>query len=336
MELEVSKGVSLFLGAGASCDYGFPTGKQLMWDIVESLSNCESTGTGHYLREYSNYDNAALGSVGQDLHNALQQKAFDSIDAYLDQRRHSSPETLEICRQAVWCLILEYEQKAELYPYDDWMLDFFKLFFNEAQTAYGAREIWNPVGSERVGISIYTLNYDRLFEWKLFSYLKGRFGDTSEVGEHLAAIEGLVTHSHGSLGQITSETKLPFGAQFPKNQDTFLSASEKIKFWFEMSPEHWTWDISILFGFRETLLMLGYGFHPSINSRFDPNRSPDSKLSRIYSTCFGNPEAKRKEVSSWISKRFVIDIESLSMGSEMERCSDVIQMLAQPHATATN
>jgi hypothetical protein len=335
MGLEIAKGVSLFLGAGASCDYGFPSGYQLMWDISGALNGSKEKETAQYLRKYSNYDEAALLAVGEDLNNALQQSAFDSIDAYLDQRRQYTPQTLEICRQAVWCLILEYERKAELYPEQDWMLEFFKLHFHEAKTAYGAREVCNPISdSPRVGISIYTLNYDRLFEWKLFCYLKGRYGDTEEVRKHLEIMEGEVTHSHGWLGRIASGTRLPFGGEFPETQEAFLEASGKLKFWFEVSANHWTWNISNLYSFRETLLILGYGLYSGINSRFDPNRNSDSKLSRIYSTCFGGPEARRNEVASWICERFVINTNSLSIGSETERCCDIIQKLVQKQ-TAT-
>lgn len=330
MGIEVAKGVSLFLGAGASCDYGFPTGRQLMQDVAETLTNPKKNEIGDYLYKFSNHKAETLLEVGKDLQNAIQQRAFDSIDAFLDQRHHQSKETLEVCRQAVWCIILGYERSAQLYPEKDWMLEFFKVFFHEAKTAYGAREVWNPVvDSPRVGISIYTLNYDRLFEWKLFSYLKGRFGDSEEVAQHLAAIEGLVTHSHGSLGQITSGPCLPFGGPIPETQEAFLEVSQKLKFWFEASSNHWTWNISKLFSFRETLLILGYGYHPSINSRFDPNRSADSKLSKIYSSCFGVADAERDDHSAWVIERFAIDPESLSMGSSSARCFDIVQQLVQ-------
>lgn len=330
MDLEVSKGVSLFLGAGASCDYGFPTGLQLMKDIAETLTNPKNNEIGDYLYKISNHKAEALLAVGKDLQNAIQQRAYDSIDAFLDQRHHQSEETLEVCRQAVWCIILRYERSSQLYPEKDWMLEFFKVFFHEANTVYGAREVWNPIDdSLRVGISIYTLNYDRLFEWKLFSYLKGRFGETEEIAGHLAAIEGLVTHSHGSLGQITSGPRLPFGAPLPETQEAFLEASRKLKFWFEASSDHWTWNISNLFSFRETLLILGYGYHPSINSRFDPNRSADSKLSKIYSSCFGLTDEDRGKLSTWVIERFVIDANSLILGSSSACCFDIIQQLTR-------
>lgn len=306
-----------------------------MLDIAKALTQPDSSKTSIYLYKNSNCSAETLLAVGNDLKNALQQRAFDSIDAFLEQRRQHSPETLEVCRQAVWCIILEYERYAELYPERDWMLNFFKLHFHKAKTAYGARKVWNPLAdSSPVGISIYTLNYDRLFEWKLFCYLKGRFGDTKEVLEHLEAMEGLVSHSHGSLGRIASDTCLPFGAPFPQTQEAFLEASGRLKFWFEQSPDASSWNIkNRQITLRETLLILGYGFHPSINSRFDYNQSNDSKLSRIYSTCFGKSAAERNELENWISKRFAIDNSSLKIGSANERCSDIIEILAQKQAT---
>lgn len=333
--LNVARGVSLFIGAGASCDYGFPSGYQLMRDISGALNGSNEKETRQYLRKYSNYDERALAAVGKDIKNALHQRAFDSIDAFLDQRRQHSPETLEICRQAVWCLILEYERAAKLYPAKkDWMLDFFKLYFHEAKTADAAWDVWNPIKKHHTGISIYTLNYDRLFEWKLICYLKDRFGDTEEVAKHLERMEGTVTHSHGSLGRITSNMRLPFGEPFPETQEAFLEASGRLKFWFEPSSDASSWSIkNKLISLHGTLLIIGYGFHPSINSRFDSKQSNDSKLSRIYSTCFGKSAAERNEVENWISKRFVIDKSLLKIGSETERCSDIIENLAQKQST---
>lgn len=338
--LNVARGVSLFIGAGASCDYGFPNGYQLMRDISGALNGSNEKETRQYLRKYSNYDDRALAAVGEDLNNALQNDAFDSIDAYLEKRRQHSPETLEICRQAVWCLILEYERAAKrspekLYPAKrDWMLEFFKLYFHEAKTAYAAWDVCNPIKKHHTGISMYTLNYDRLLEWKLLCYLKSRFGDTEEVAKHFERMEETVTHSHGSLGRITSNTRLPFGSPFPETQEAFLEASGRLKFWFEPSPDASSWNIkNRQITLRETLLILGYGFHPSINSRFDSNRSNDSKLSRIYSTCFGKSTAERNEVENWILKRFAIDNSSLKIGSKTERCSDIIEILARKQAT---
>ena len=335
--LNVARGVSLFIGAGASCDYGFPSGYQLMLGIAKALTQPGKSKTSIYLYKNSNCSAETLLAVGNDLKNALQQRAFDSIDAFLEQRRQHSPETLKVCRQAVWCIILVYERYAELYPAKkDWMLEFFRLYFNEANTADKARDLWNPTDvKHHTGISIFTLNYDRLFEWKLYCYLKGRYGDTKEVLEHFEAMElGNLRHNHGSLGRIASDTRLPFGAPFPETQEAFLEASGRLKFWFERSPNASSWKTqNQTITLRETLLILGYGFHPSINSRFDSNRSNDSKLYQIYSRCFGKSDAERNEVENLISKRFEIDNSALKIGSATERCSDIIEILARKQAT---
>lgn len=326
MEIDVAKGIGLFLGAGSSCDYGFPSGYRLMRDVAKALTTPREHAIGSYLLKHSDYGERTFLDVGNNLANALQKGEFSSIDAYLENRQNHSDEIVAVCRQAMWCIILDYERRANLYPEHDWMLAWFTVLFKGARTLHEALEILYPTETRaKIGLAIYTLNYDRLFAWKLFLHLNNRYGKTDSPSLYLELITSKVLHCHGSLGQLKSDQSLPFAAPFPDGKESFLGASEKLQFWFEKSSHPWDWTFPQAYSHRETLLLVGYGYHGAINKRFAAKRQKESKLSRVYGTCFGQNENFRNEVAIELADLFKVRRDSVNLSASTHRSIDFIR-----------
>lgn len=325
----VEQGLGLFLGAGASCDYGFPSGSKLMSELGMHLADPEGNWLGDYLLNYSGFTKQSLVGLGQRIHECIEAQQYASIDAFIDQERKSKPEYLEIARMAVWCTILSYERVCNLEPEEqDWMQYLFDHYLRKARDPRHARwTISPPMNSPdegRVGLAVYTLNYDRLFEWKLINYLKVRF-PSDPVEPHIETICKDITHSHGSLGPLHGDGLIAFGAELPKDAKSLKENSDQLKFWFELSSHPRTWNKSLLFSFRTTLLILGYGFHPCINSRFEPNRRSDAVLDNIYSSCYGISDSERESISAWIRDRFQIADDRVCLAASDATCKNLIE-----------
>jgi hypothetical protein len=174
----------LVLGAGASCPYGFPTGKELKVEICNAFSKPEAEGcqflsanTNHSADEFLQFGNAFLKS-GQS-----------SVDAFLEHR----PEFLEVGKLAIAYCLIPREDEERLYQADekrggDWY-GYLSEKLNATFEEFGNNEL-----------SIITFNYDRSLEHFLLNSLHYSHGKKfEECAETLAKIP--IIHVYGQLGE---------------------------------------------------------------------------------------------------------------------------------------
>jgi hypothetical protein len=169
------------LGAGASADFSFPVGKELL-EIVVSFRG--GNGGRNNLVE--------LGCLNRDIDtfcSALNYSADASIDAFLEKR----PEFMEIGKIAMATHLIGCEQLANLFGERNgfnWLKYLFRKMQGGSFEAFGENEV-----------SFVTFNYDRVVEQFLSTALQNAWGKSErDAGALIAKIP--IIHLHGQLGLL--------------------------------------------------------------------------------------------------------------------------------------
>lgn len=183
----ITKPTCLILGAGASMPYGFPSGEQLKWRIVDEVAK-PNTDANRALR--------ALGHSQTHLKefvDAFAGSKQGSIDAFLaNNQSHGLIGKRAIAAILVGCEVPERLLRPSGEDPDDWI----SLVWASLQD--GGRQ-----GFPENQLSIVSFNYDRTVERALRDAYKNTFG----VGMIEEATEAVSAHIpivkvHGSLGEL--------------------------------------------------------------------------------------------------------------------------------------
>lgn len=173
----------LVLGAGASCPFGFPSGKELVRIIIQSL---ESTNILFIILSKHGFEEDFI----LRFRDALLGAEPLSIDAFLEYR----PDFEEIGKEAIAGSLLQFEnlnkfQSMLINNENNW----YRYLFNRLNTSFDS--------FDKNNLSVITFNYDRSFEHYLFNVLKGTYNKSNdECADRLKNIP--IIHVHGSLGSL--------------------------------------------------------------------------------------------------------------------------------------
>lgn len=227
----ITKPTVLILGAGASINYGFPSGLQLKAHICNEIRR-KSRRTYNDLVSYR-YEGHVQEDVPEhvkDFYNNLLLSSEMSIDAFLEH----NPEYSEIGRRAIANVLLRRENHVELF--DNWIdkwLDpenkdkhWYQLLFSKLNARFE--------DFKKNKLKIITFNYDRSLEYFLLQSMKAKYSahDDAEILEKLKSIP--ILHIYGKLGKLpgydSEESSVPYGlGQDPgRYREHIDSASEQI------------------------------------------------------------------------------------------------------------
>jgi len=170
----------LVLGSGASKDFGFPTGQELVRQIGSMYTRPES----------QIFFNECAGQIDLEktriFPRVLKTANPISVDTWLEHNH----EFIEIGKIAIAIQLLQSEQKANLNPEKNW----YQLLFQRMNCPF---EVF-----QKNKLSIITFNYDRSLEKYLFNtfrYTHKEKGE-EECKEMLNQIK--IIHVYGSLGRL--------------------------------------------------------------------------------------------------------------------------------------
>lgn len=180
--------VVLVLGAGASCDYGFPLGVKLKRDIIDYFSS----GSNRQAL-------ASMHSIPVDFQlkfcDELKNSSLASIDSWLEGR----PEYTELGKTAICFQIGKQEYRGRLedrYDGHGSQSGWYHVLWQKMKA--GAKTL-KDLSENR--ISIVTYNYDRSLEEFLMKSAKATFGRSQEqCAEYLNKIP--IIHVHGQTGYL--------------------------------------------------------------------------------------------------------------------------------------
>jgi len=230
----------LILGAGASADYNFPTGRRLLLNICQ-----EASPNGQLFSFLTERMETPPGQV-ERFAQALRHSQAPSVDFFLENRKNFE----EIGKLAIAATLIPYENYGAFGPTQKprWYETLFSLMVE------GGR-------FEENQLSIITFNYDRSLEAFLFLALQNLYGlEPENAEERLRKIK--IVHLYGSLGAGLRPVDLERGYQAERRGNWITAAAKCIKIAHEVQPGEEFEMAKRLLCDAEEVLFLGFGFHP--------------------------------------------------------------------------
>jgi len=171
----------LILGAGASMHLGFPSGRQLVTNVVNGLR--KETDQLFQILVACGFDAVHI-TLFRD---ALERSGRSSVDVFLEHRS----KFLSLGKTAIAALLTPVEIEENLFtPDGDWYEYLFK-YLGPSQ---------NDVEQGR--LSVVTFNYDRSFEQYLFTVFRNAFDLGTTDAIQLLERSVPVIHVYGKLGEL--------------------------------------------------------------------------------------------------------------------------------------
>jgi hypothetical protein len=206
----ITRKMVLILGAGASMPFGFPSGSELMTQIIEDLN----PQIGRPMLTHI-CDAGFTDTEIQDFRNALRKSGKKSVDAFLEHRT----EFLTIGKVSTVCALLPKESEEDIFPRNN-SAKWYEYFFNKLNSRFEE--------FDKNSVSVLTFNYDRSLEQYLLTALKNSYGKTAEeCSRQLLSVP--IVHLHGQLGDLPTlgGQEIEFGA-FP-GADVLRKAADSIQ-----------------------------------------------------------------------------------------------------------
>ncbi len=292
----------LILGAGASMPYGFPSGRELFFNIKKGLVG-RSQGTQHLWGKL-----LTLGikeRILLEFQSALNYADPPSVDAFLEHR----PEFLEVGKLSMAINLIPYEDENRLFNIgmsDDMPASWYRYLMDKLNAKDCSEFKHNK-------LSIVTFNYDRSLEHYLYTALKNRYGiEDEECASCLSSIP--IIHVHGSLGLLPwQQGKYCRSYVNTVPLPEIALASTQIIVMSEKNESANVFNtVYELLRKAAKIFFLGFGYHETNLRRLGMDRLLDNI--NKYGTSFGLGDADWRSISdSWriTFKGSSIDILSL-------------------------
>jgi len=250
----------LILGAGASMDYGFPSGTDLKERAIALVANNKTT-------EYSLLVKAG-GKMGFDHTDLLifKQKLKkanldDSIDAFIEANNDDQDieKLTNMAKCIIALLIATCEDPKKLFETQpSWYYELFKKM-------YTGRNSYNRFFENK--LNCITFNYDRSLEEFLLTTVAKQFGKPQSDCIKDLSKNFQVVHVHGSLGDIWKSKSSPDYRDYSptlKNADDLVKAANKIRLITDeidpMLDSEFTKANSLIRS-SDTVHFIGFGYH---------------------------------------------------------------------------
>jgi hypothetical protein len=330
------------VGAGASSDFDLPTGDGLIKTIAPLLdlyfeAGHLTRGDHQVLEAIHQHARATVGEyhaighlIGKARLISEAMPAALSIDNFIDA--HRGDGDLEICAKlAIVKSILIEERKSNLFGITEnhKSFDFWKIrntwlvrFFQMASENISVGELRDIF----CNVSIVVFNYDRCIEAFIPRMLSHYYGIAIEKARDVASTLRIV-HPYGMVGTYTSLHGL--SVDFGSTELNLLQEAKGIRTFCEgVADPALAGAVSELLGEAETLVFLGFAFHP-INMRLLDVAAPN--LRRIFATTYGLSKSSQSSVEDEAVSLFGKEAPTVLHGYE----EDALEELAFEPLTAS-
>ncbi len=309
----ISKKTVFILGAGAHIPYGFPSGKNLIDDVVKQLNHAQRDDDLS-LKILPQRAGVNIDVVQQKNINAfiksLSQAGQASIDSFINANQHMIGFDI-LGKVGIAQTLLRVEEKfiVERSNDKDSNNDWFEYLF--AKMCDGISKP-NHFFCDN-NISFITFNYDRLLEHKFFNALKFSFNIKDDL-ETLSMVRNIpIHHVYGSLGEYNPNS---FG-----QMNYWIDSFKSIQTIHEVVKEHSSAIKSARKDLHEAekICLLGFGFHSENISLMELPSVVEESASNICVCRYGitDEEIRRVMLSKQIrqSKLHIGDKDMKALGA---------------------
>lgn len=196
---------TIILGAGASFDFGFPTGIELCEEIYKGWLNPNDKYIKfykHHLKDGEKNESEIEKSIS-DLAYQFYYSGALSVDDFLS--RLNNKVDIDFGKMTITDLILKKENDSvsnqggkQLFQWrNNWLRKIFAKEFRFETVEELIKKI------EESPVRFITFNYDRSLEYYLFTAIKNYYGDGQKAKEIYKTIE--IHHIYGKLGPLEGE-----------------------------------------------------------------------------------------------------------------------------------
>ena len=302
------------LGAGCSMPYNFPSGSELVKEIIEVALARPTPETFNY----AGFKNEDVQRFGSDLRNS----DMPSIDTFLAYR----PEFVAIGKLAIAiCMTLRENDdtlaKAYRGPGSNslWQQTWYHYLWNEMATQKG------EFGNNK--IAFVTFNYDRSLERYFFLRLRAlhSYANDTEIFDDLYRIR--FVHIHGSLGDERFE-EYRYQNKV-RSHDMLKNVAARLKIIHEGRDGNPNFAEAIeLMHKARCICFLGYGFHDLNNKGLQLATIANGSDKLWYASRFGMTEVEfRRRVSEFYGVFNRTTRLSDRVGDESDTALDVLRKL---------
>lgn len=254
----------LVLGAGASMQFGFPSGAGLV-DAI--LSTRQMSGESHRIFHKILETDYAPGGLDNFL-RALRMSARPSIDAFLEH----NPRFMEIGKLAIAAALIPFEDEYKLFYVNSW----YKTLFQNMNTSLDQ--------FHQNKLAVITYNYDRSLEHFLITALENAYeGVTHKEAVELVSMIPII-HLHGKLGEIPGLKDEAWSRSYINaglGQQQLKKAAEGIKIIHENIGSDFEFiRAQELIGAAEKICFLGFGYDETNLKRLLPGNMINDCMGR--------------------------------------------------------
>jgi hypothetical protein len=288
----------LILGAGASLEYGFPSGKQLLDRICQV---CQSPQFERQFEELLATQGDSAVHIARELARTIHNSPVLSIDLLLQYRT----EFINVGKCAIAYVLVPMETPDRLTDINTRSACWYPYLFEQMRTSD-----LESFGGNR--LTIVTFNYDRSIDAYLRIVLKNMFNaDDTKIEAVMDRIP--IIHLHGQLGNLGDNPYGRFLPGYAKYVEILQRAKDGIKIIHEIDnadndPEFIKARAAL--NEAQDIVFLGFGYGAENLKRLKIKQHSDAT---IGGTAFGLSEPKLAEVRSIIRSR-----ESIIFGKTYE------------------
>ena len=285
----------MILGAGASKDFGFPTGRELVEQVCDFFGD-QDRGDFNLFK-----DIAVEGDprqITEAFPNALRRADPPSVDIWLEH----NPEFIWAGKVAIAMVLLGRERRSNLNPDNNW----YRILFDRLNSPFD--EFQNNK------LAIVTFNYDRSLEQYFFERLMythtGK--NKEECRKKLSHLQ--ILHVYGGLGRLPWQIddpenpvpEVPYGGKTPLTRDGVIASAKSI----QIMPESTSGISGRLQKFKElmkdceALYFLGFGYHEVNMQRLGINALGIPR--KVMGTAQGLSYQRIKEIESLVIRNLCI------------------------------
>lgn len=284
----ISQRTVLILGAGASMEFGFPSGfdllRQLTHPTFESGSNTELSTLAA-----CGYDSSAVAAFA----SALAQSGRTSVDAFLEHRS----EFLDVGKAALACALIPHEHEDALFdrskPSQSWY-DYLFARMNARLQEFEYNQL-----------SVITFNYDRSLEHYLITALMNSYSLTVERAANLVNRYVPILHVHGMLAPHSALDSNGRAYAPDLGSDAIRKAAASIRVVHERDSDS-AFRLAVeRLSLAKRIFFLGFGYDPTNVARLRVRTIPQS--ASIYGTRRGVRHAECAAVREAFQNRIELD-----------------------------